>query len=405
MDTFIARQPILDRDQKVYAYELLFRDSLDNSMPRIDGDAATGQLLKNSLLNIGLNEICNGRYAFINFTDNLLRQQLPLLLPREQVVVEILEDVAITNELITACQEIAKQGFTIALDDFVYREEYHPLLEIADIIKFDFRASSVDEIRIQIESIKKFKLRLLAEKVETKEDFETAIKLGFVLFQGYFFCRPEIIKGKDIPTSQFAQLELAATVSQAELDYDKLNEIINRDIGLSYKLLRYINSPFYAKLHKISAIKQALAYMGGDEIRRFIALSTISELSRNQPAELLRISCIRAKFCELLGANSPATAKPGELFTVGLFSMLDTIMGQPMTKILIHLPLSDNLVTALTQRKGTLAAFLMLTIAYERGAWNLVDKLTQKLKIDSHLIPELYATACRWSNSAATIND
>ncbi|NPA25579.1 MAG: HDOD domain-containing protein, partial [Deltaproteobacteria bacterium] len=382
METFVARQPIFDRDQKVYAYELLFRDSMDNFMPEIDSDTATSHLLKNSFLTIGVNELCGGHHSFINFTDHLLIKRVPLLLPRDSLVVEILEDVEITEELIAACRELARAGYIIALDDFVYSPDFIPLLEIADIIKFDFRISTLDEIRSNIDAIAGFNLRLLAEKIENQEEFATARKLGFELFQGYFFCRPEIIRGREIPAAQLALLELVSAVNQEDFDCDELEAIINRDLGLSYRLLRYINSPFFAKAHKISAIRQAIAYLGHNELRRFVALSSMAELSQNKPDELLRLACIRARFCELLGEISHLKVKKAELFTVGLFSLLDAIIDQPMAEIIKKLPLSNELVRALTERKGRLAAFLVLAIAYEKGRWRTVEKLASRMGID-----------------------
>ncbi len=404
MEAFVARQPIFNRQQKVYAYELLFRDSMDNFMPEIDSDTATNQLLQNSFLTIGVDEICDGRLSFINFTGNLLRKKTPLLLPRESLVVEILEDVKITDELIKACRELSEAGYTIALDDFTYRPEFNPLLEIADIIKFDFRISSLDEIRSYIDIISRYRLRLLAEKVETKEEFRHAREMGFELFQGYFFCRPEIIRGQKIPASQVTQLKLVNAVSQEDFDCDELETIINHDLGLSYKLLRYINSPFFAKANKISAIRQAIAYLGHNELRRFVALSNMTALSRDKPDELLRLACIRARFCELLGEVSRLKIKKSELFTVGLFSLIDAIIDQPMAAILKKLPLSENLVRALNERKGQLAAFLILATAYEKGQWPTVETLARKMGIKRDKIPKLYFEACRWSNSATSIS-
>ena len=400
MDAYVARQPIFNRRKQIYAYELLFRDGTANYVPdEVDGDSATNRVLTNTVINIGMDEICGGKKSFINFTGNLLVDRVPLLLPKENVVVEILEDVEPEAELIQACREISGKGFLLALDDFVYLPKLKPLIELADIIKFDFRISTIEEIKSYIKQLPNPKPHLLAEKVETNKEFEIALDLGFEFFQGYFFCKPEVIKGKEIETSQLTQLEIMAALNSDNFDYTELEKLVSHDVGISYKLLRYINSPFFAKPNKISAIKQALVYIGGDELRRFMSLMAISNLAESKPHELISMACIRGKFCELLGMVSKKEVKTAELFTVGMFSLLDAIMDQPIDKIINKIPLSQNLVTALVARKGLLAAFLTLVIAYEQGRWSVVNELAVRLAIPEAGIPPIYLEACQWSNS------
>ncbi|MBN2809273.1 MAG: HDOD domain-containing protein [Deltaproteobacteria bacterium] len=404
MDAYVARQPIFNRKKKIYAYELLFRDSTANFVPDIDGDLATGQVLSNSVINIGMEEIAGDSLSFINFTESLLLKRIPLLLPKEKIVVEILEDVKPTPELLEACREISAKGYLIALDDFIYLPELRPLIEMADIIKFDFRISTIAEITSYIRRLPNPGPKLLAEKIETNEEFAIALDLGFDFFQGYFFCRPEIIKGRQIETTQLSHLEIVALLHQDAFEFAKLDELVSRDVGISYKLLRYINSPFFARLNKISTIKQALVYMGKDELQRFMSLIAISNLSSGKPHELINLACIRGKFCELLAQLSQKRVKSSELFTVGIFSLLDAIMDQPMHEIISKIPLSENIALALIQKKGLLAAFLILVIAYEQGRWALVKELADKLAIPEAAIPDLYLEACRWSNSVSPKN-
>jgi EAL and modified HD-GYP domain-containing signal transduction protein len=402
MDAFVARQPILDSRKQVYAYELLFRDGTANYAPEIDGDLATKQVLTNSIFNIGMDEICGGKKSFINFTGNLLINRIPLILSKETVVVEILEDVEPDDELIQACREISEKGFLLALDDFVYSPKLLPLIELADIIKFDFRISTIEEIKSYIEQLQKPRPKLLAEKVETNEEFEIALDLGFELFQGYFFCKPEVIRGKDIETSHLVHFKIMAALNSDDLDFAELEKLVSYDVGISYKLLRYINSPFFTTASKISTIKQAIVYLGISELRRFMSLMAISNLAKGKPHELICMACIRGKFCELLGTVSKKEVKIPELFTVGIFSLLDAILDQPMRKVIDKIPLSQSLVTALVTKKGLLAAFLILAIAYEQGRWSIVKKLAEKLAIPETEIPALYLEACNWSNSVAS---
>ncbi|MBN2333314.1 MAG: HDOD domain-containing protein [Deltaproteobacteria bacterium] len=401
MNTYVARQPIFDQQKNIYAYELLFRDGTANFAQDIDGDEATATVLQNSIITIGMDEIAGGKKSFINFTQNLLVKKIPLLLARENIVVEILEDVSPEPALLAACQEIAQKGFVIALDDFCYSPEMEPLIDLADIIKFDFRASSVAEIRSYIDQLAGKNLRFLAEKVETNAEFQQALDLGFELFQGYFFCKPEILQGKEIPSSHIIQLQIMAEMNREDVDFSELETLISRDVGISYKLLRYINSPFFAKPSKISAIKQALVYMGIAEMRRFMSLMTITKLAEGKPHELVRLSCIRGKFCELMSRVTQKPVKPAELFTVGMFSLIDAIIDQPMEKIMAKLPFPPNMVAALVGKKGLLAGFLMLSIAYEQGRWSSVTNIASRLGVEESALPALYSEACQWSNSVA----
>ncbi|HDS16858.1 MAG TPA: HDOD domain-containing protein [Proteobacteria bacterium] len=398
-NVYVARQPIFDQHKRIYAYELLFRDSMINLAQDIDGDAATSQVLNHCLINIGIDEICGNKKSFINFTENLLLAQTPLLLDREKIVIEILENVRPTREVIEACREMRRRGFLLALDDFVYSPEFKPLIELAAIIKFDFRLSPQEKIKASLEKLPQPGPRRLAEKIETHAEFELARELGFELFQGYFFCRPEIIKGREISTSQLNTLAIVAALNNEDFDYAEIEEMVTHDVTISYKLLRYINSPFFAKPNQISTIRQALVYLGGNELRRFMSLIAISSLAAGKPEELLSMACIRGKFCEMLGLNTKQKTRSNELFTVGLFSLLDAIMDQPMRAILNKIPLGPDQNRALTEKKGPLAAFLILIIAYEQGRWPLVAELAGRLGIEEGKIPQLYLEACRWSNS------
>jgi c-di-GMP-related signal transduction protein len=400
MDAYVARQPIFNRRRRIYGYELLFRDASTKFVPGMDGDAATSTVLGNSYFNIGMDHLIDGKKSFINFTQNLLVQKVPLLLPSSATVVEILEDVEPTPELIEACREIAQKGYVIALDDFTYSPELNPLIEIANIIKFDFRASSLDEIKDYLRRIQRHdKLSLLAEKVETHDEFKTARKMGFDYFQGYFFCKPELIKGKEISGSQLNLLQIMVAVNQPDFDFGNLEKLIAPDVSLSYKLLRYINSAFFAKAQDIASIQQALVYMGEAEIRRFVSLVAMSNLAKGKPDELIRAACIRAKFCELLGDVTPWPAKPAELFTVGMFSLIDAILDQPMGRIMKELPLADGIKNALARRKGELVGYLGLIEYYEKGQWGLMSRVADALRIPQETFPELYRQACQWANT------
>ena len=400
MDTYVARQPIFNRRKKIFGYELLFRDGMAQYTPGIDGDVATSTVLSNSFFNIGMEHLVDGKKSFINFTQNLIIKKMPMLLPSAKTVVEILEDVEPTPEVLQACKEMAQKGYTLALDDFAYSTRLVPLIEIAHIIKFDFRANSIEQIKEYLRKINRHsKMSILAEKIETYDEFKTAKEMGFDFFQGFFFCKPELMKGRAISGSQVNLLQIMVEINRPDFNFGRLKKLIAPDVSLSYKLLRYINSAFFAKARDISSIQQALVYMGEAEIRRFVSLVAMTNLAKGKPDELIRISCVRAKFCELLGDVTPGHAKPEELFTLGMFSLIDAILDQPMERIMNELPLADNIKNALVHRKGKLIGYLALIEYYEKGLWGLMARVASALSISQETFPVLYQQACRWADT------
>src|SRR5208337_2536785 len=288
MDAYVARQPILDRKKSLFAYELLFRDGLDNYMPNIDGDTATSKLLSSSFLTIGIDKITFGKRAFINFTQNLLETNIPLMFPRETTVVEILEDVNPTSRVTEACKKLSELGYYLALDDFVFKLELIPLIELADIIKIDFRVTPYKEIKQILRKFRTKKIKFLAEKVETNEEFSDALNMGFELFQGYFFSKPEILKGKEISGSKIQYLNFMIEISKMNYNLNELETIISSDVSMSYKLLRYVNSAYFKRTSEPTSVKQALLLMGKDELSRLLLLIGLSKLASNKPDELIK---------------------------------------------------------------------------------------------------------------------
>ncbi len=376
---------------------MLFRDSMINFVPEIDGDIATSKLLSNSFFTIGLEALTGGRKAFINYTQNLLLKGIPLMFPRENIVIEILEDVEPTEEIISICRTIHKKGYTIALDDFLYSSKMHPLMELADIIKIDLKTVPKGEMKEYLKPIVRYKAKLLAEKVETYAEFKEMKALGFEYFQGYFFCKPEIIRGKDIPGSQLTLLRIMSEANKTEIDFNGIEKMIEHDIAISYKLLRYINSAFFRRTRDISSIKQALVFMGEKEIRRFVSMVAVTNLAEGKPNELIVTSCIRAKFCELVGGISNEGIDTSELFTLGLFSLIDAILDQPMKEIMKELPLTQNIRDTLVSGDGAMAKYLHLAEHYERGEWNQVFKFSSMIGPIEEQLPTLFMEACDWS--------
>ncbi|MBF0524726.1 MAG: HDOD domain-containing protein [Deltaproteobacteria bacterium] len=399
MEIYLARQPIFDKNKKIYGYELLFRDGMANIFPNIDGDEATSKILSNTFFSIGLDQIVSDKKAFINFTKELLIKKIPTIFPKANIVVEILEDVEPDDDVIESCSFMAKQGYEIALDDFFYEEKLIPLISIANIIKFDFRLTPPDHIRNVLRKLTPYHLTFLAEKIETYEEFNEALKMGFSYFQGYFFSKPEIMKGRDIPSYKINYLQILSEMNKENFRFSELEKIINRDISISYKLLKYLNSAFFGRPNKISSIKDALILLGESGIKQFISVIAAAGLASDKPDELIRSSIVRAKLCELLGSSSKTYIDKSELFIVGLFSQLDAMLDNKMETLLIDLPLSDNVKKALISREGELGDYLNFSSCYEKGSWNTCSILNSNMGIDEKQIPKFYLEAVTWAET------
>ena len=401
MKVYVARQPIFKRNRKIYGYELLFRGGITNAFPDIDGDTATSKLLSNTFFTMGMERVSAGKKAFINFTHDLLVRKYPLMFPRGNVTVEVLENVVPDLEVVEACSEIAEKGYEIALDDFIYEEALEPLIKLSRVIKIDFLITPMDEIAEYVEKLSPYPVKFLAEKVETHEVFQQAFDMGFSYFQGYFFSKPQILQSRDVAPSKINLLQLMVETNKEDMEFEDLEKIIIRDVSISYKLLRYINSAYFRRLREISSIKQAIVLLGQEGIRSFISLIIMAKLASKKPVELLRSSIIRARMCEMLGKGSRSPVDTSELFTLGLFSLIDAILDQEMEKLMEKLPLSEPIKKALINHEGPLTPFLDLVKSYETGEWESFSEAVSKVGIAEEKVPEYYLDAIGWADSVA----
>lgn len=403
MEHFIARQPIFDQKGNVYAYELLFRSGLHNYFDAADQDQAAASVIANSSLLFGLNEMSGGAKVFINCTRKVLVNDFMTVLPKHQAVVEVLEDVIPDEEVIGACRRLKQQGYILALDDFVYHDNYEPLLEIADIIKVDFLESDVDEQRRLAKMMIPRGIRMLAEKVETHEVYEQAKEMGYQLFQGYFFSRPVIISRKDIPTNKLQYLRILKDIHAEDIEFKKLAKTIQAEVSLSYKLLKLINSAAFGLRHKVTNILQALSLLGIREIRSWISLLSISAMADDKPAELVVNSLVRAKFCEHLADPCGLPGRGSDLFLMGLFSLLDVIMSRPIDEILQEITVEEDIQEALVGTAGTMRTILEMIVAIEKGDWDQVAALSEELNINEKPLNEAYMDAIKWAHEIYAI--
>ena len=398
MEQYIARQPIFNLHKKVYAYELLYRGARHYSLDKVSGNRATTSLLSSAFLTQDIKDITSFKPCFINFTQDLLEKRLPESFSKETIVVEILEDVVPTPKVVQACQQLHDKGYTLALDDFVYDRKLIPLLKIADIVKIDFRLTPYKTILRTLDLLARYQVKLLAEKVETLEEFEAAAKLGFAYYQGYFFAKPEQVKIQELTSTKITHLRLLAEVAKKSTTLESLRKIIANDISVSYKLLRFLNSSYFYRLQEIKSVKQAVAYLGTKELRHFVMLVIISDMTSSKPGELIRLGLVRAKFCELLGEKSDHTIDSSELFIVGLFSLLDAMLDLPMAEVMEKLPVSSGIKETLLTGTGPYCIYLQLVKNYEKNNETLFVPLLERLELGPEKVNTCYLTAIKYAN-------
>lgn len=394
-DIFIGRQPIFDRDMNVFAYELLFRSGTQNSAGVFDGDQATSQVIVNAFIEIGLDQIVGNALAFINLTRSFVTSSASLPFPKDRVVLEILENIHPDAEVVSGARNLAEQGYSLALDDFIFSEALKPLIKLAQFVKIDLMALSREQLDEHVALLRSYNVKLLAEKIETQEQFEHCKTLGFDYFQGYFLSKPNIVQGQQLPPNRLAVLQLLSKLQNPETDTADIEKLVLQDIALSYKLLRYINSAFFALPKNVDSIRQAVVYLGTQAIKTWVTLLVVAGLG-NKPAELVTQAMQRAKMCELL-AQTDKRPHTETYFTVGLFSLLEALMDTPLDKILDALPLTDDIRNALLKQEGPHGEALSCVIAYEKG-----DFLRAYFgRLAPSQMTDAYLASARWADQSA----
>jgi c-di-GMP-related signal transduction protein len=394
---FVARQPILDVEQQVFGYELLFRDGVENFFRSPDAEAAARSTLDSTLM-MGLDVLCDGHRAFINCTRDLLLKDGITLLPTGQTVVEILESVPVDDLVIAACQRLKSAGYLLALDDYVAKDPREALVPYVDILKVDFESTSREE---QTQMIKRYAAtkRMLAEKIETQDQFAAAQKMGYVYFQGYFFRRPEVLRSREIPTNQANYLRLLAEVAKEEIDLRKVEQMIKTEASILYRLLRYLNSPIFGMRNEVHSIRHALAILGEREIRRWIRLVALVSVGMLKSSDLLLSALVRARFCELVSSRIPRTQS--DLFLVGMFSMMDAMLELSMEEILEKVPLDKDIKSVLLGHGGRLQPVYELMLAQEAGNWEAARQAAARLSLAESETGELWWQALQWGRQVS----
>jgi EAL and modified HD-GYP domain-containing signal transduction protein len=396
---YVARQPVMDRRNRVHGYELLFRAGPETAF-RGNGDLATRTMLDNTVM-IGLERLTGGLPAFLNCTRESLTENLVSVLPPSMTVLEILEDLAPTPRLIEACRELKTAGFRLALDDFTWKPDLEPLVAMADYVKVDFRLTNAQERVNLLEKLKGFTVALVAEKVETEVEFREACDEGFTLFQGYYFCRPVLLKSGKVPANQSLHIQILKMLRDDSLELSKLTSLVKQDTSLTYRLLRLVNSPMCAVRQEIKSIRSALLAVGEDTFRKLATLAITSEISQGQPAELQRLAFIRGRFCELTAELSGRDSS--EQYLLGILSLLDAMLRTPMTDLIPHLPLCQGIHEALLQKTNEESASLEWMKFHEQGDWSGCDRMAGKIGLDAELLGECSADAVLWAEDALRV--
>ena len=394
---YVARQPIFDREQKVFGYELLFRNGLENAFSG-DTNEASRATLDRSLL-MGLDVLCDGRRAFVNCTRETLIKGLVTLLPSAMTVVEVLEDVPPDEDVIAACRNLKEEGYLIALDDYVADDAREPLAEIADIIKVEMPLTTEEQRGDLIRRYGPWRCRMLAEKIETQDAFVRAREQGFVYFQGYFFRRPEMLPTRDMPANRLHYLRMLQEVSRPELDVPKLEKLIKLEMPVCYRLLRYLNSAVFGFKREIHSVRHALTILGERELRRWVRLVAAVGAGQDKTSDLVLAALVRGQFGEFLAPR--VSHGESDLFLLGLLSLIDAMLEMPMAEVLDKIPLDHETKAVLLGQPSLLRPVYQLMLAHESGEWEAAARLSRSLHLDSEEVAGFYWQAQRWARDVA----
>jgi c-di-GMP phosphodiesterase len=397
---YVARQPIFELKQGLYGYELLYRR--DMSIDHADGDDGhmSAEVIANALLGVGIGNISGGRVAFVNFSRSQLLNRSWELFERDTVVIELLERVECDHETLAACHEMVSAGYTLALDDYVADDRTRPLVELASVVKIDVLNRPLADLRCVAHHLRSSGVRLLAERVETATVRDMCTDLGYELFQGYLFSRPETLTKSDVSASHLAILRLLNLLQNPDTPDSALDAAFQSDVALCYKLLRIVNAASMGG-RSISSIPHAVQMVGREMLHRWLAVLLVSSLGRRGDVshELALTAITRARMCELVTAASVERQHAGSAFIVGLLSLLDVLLEVPMPKILARLQLSDHVKGALLERHGPLGTPLQLVEAYEKANWDAAKGLANEAAVPNDMIPSIYLDALHWASA------
>jgi len=386
---FIARQPILDRRQALHGYELLSRSGPGETFFRGDPEQGTSKVIADSLLLPDLRALTGGKQAYINVTRELLVRQAPRLLSPSHTVIEIVEDVPPDDEVLAACGHLRGLGYRLALDDYRAGSLWERHLDQVDIVKVDVLVAGPEERARTARDLRRTRRTLVAEKVETHEIFRECLALDYDLFQGYFFARPTVVAGRDIPAGKLSCLRVLREVHRSRMDLRAVCRVIEQEVALSYKLLRYVNAACFGWRGSVRSIEQAAALLGERELRRWAAVVAVAGMASDKPDELVRMALVRGCLCEGLAPVAGLAPRATDLFLMGLFSVLDALLDRPMPEVLEPIPIEEDVKAALLGAPDRLRDVLEVACAHWAGDWITLARGCERLEIAMDQVPEL----------------
>jgi len=402
LDCFVTRQPIFHADGTVYGYEMLFHSYPNAVVHESEARLASLLVISNSFFSAGAGRLLFGRKAFLDFPGDMLMAGVPLLIPRKLVVVQIPDTVQIDPMLLSACASLKDNGYFLALNNFSGQSKLEPLLNLVDIIKVNFQAvPAADRRRLAIEHQKRG-ATMLADKVDTQEDFESARSGGYSYFQGFFFARPKAVSGRELGAFKRNYLRILAEIHRPDLDFGEIANLIKQEPTLSAKLLQYINSAVFSFRGNVSSLQQALGLLGERTVRHWVSAAALTNLAKEKPNELVIQSMLRARFCESIGrhANLSVRQQP-TLFQIGMFSLLDAMLDRPLDEVLSGLPVASNVCSVLlgsAPAADRWSQVLASVRAYEAGDWNALSASASGLGVPNDVLPQLYLESVEWSS-------
>lgn len=398
MDIFVARQPIFNRDNEIVAYELLYRNSLKNFFDEsVNSSKATAILITNSYINIGMENLIEDKIGFINFDQTLINNEIPKLLNKDKVVIEVLETVIPDRKIMSNLINLKREGYTLALDDFTLEYQYMKTVPLYDIIKVDFIQTGLSGAEEIIKRFSNGKNKFLAEKVETVEEYNKAYELGYDYFQGYFFSKPQVVKSKSTSGIKYQYLRIKEEMQKEEPDFGEIERIIESDVDMSYKILKLVNT--FSLTSEVSSIRHAISILGLKEIDKWLNFIMLQNFTKEKPSELVKMSVIRSKFAELIAMNSNKRNQRYQASLIGLFSLIDAILGKTKEKVLSEIPMIEDVKKAIMlDKSSTLYPIMDIILSYEEAEWDKIDEISKEIQLDVNKVPELYLQAIKWAD-------
>lgn len=390
-ERFVARQPIFDKRLRVFGYELLFRAGPENFFQQQE-EASTRAIVDATMV-FDLDALTGTAKAFVNLSQSALLRGAARLLPPARTVLEILEGVQPTPEVLRVCTQLRSDGYTLALDDFADHPKWKPLTKLVKILKVDFRALDAEARQSIAKRYLPKGLDLVAEKVETQEEAQEARKLGYQYFQGFFFCKPLMVSGRDIPAAKLTCLRLLKATAVPEMSFREVERILKQEPGLVYKLLRYLNSPLMGFRNEVHGVRDAIVLLGEDGFRRWVSIVALVSMVGDKPPELIHIALLRAHFCEEIALQTGRIRERSDFFLMGLLSVIDALLDQPMAEALGHLALSDDVRTALCGSRNFFREVYDAVVAYERADWGALSSIAGRIGVAETHLPDCYRRA------------